>query len=570
MAAAKYLSLLGIIVSAWPAWAEWQIGTTTETVRFLREDPPGDAAEVSLFAARNEWRGFQILMRSDQAIAGISVVAGDLFGPNGSVLPASAARLYRQHQFELTAASARNDQFRAGWYPDALIPAVHPLTGAPLGPARYAAMPLDLPAGETHGFWVDLFVPPDAAAGTYRGVYRLAAEGGATAEIPVTLTVWDFALPDTPSVRTAFGSPADRMRAYYKKRSRAGKEEPPSDWVAVDEQCAALVSEHRINATPPRQWLVPVEQPNGTFRIPEENLRSLRDFVDRYHLNAIQTPHPSSAVRDPAAERDRLVAWLAAWDAAAEALDRPNVVFYTYLKDEPNDAEAYRYVQTWGRAIREFRSALRVLVVEQTWTQDPAWGDLYGAVDIWCPLFCLHRPESAMERIALGETVWTYTALCQGGRPTPWWQIDFPLLHYRVPLWMAWNDRMQGILYWGGMTYWDQTEDPWTDSWTYGRQSEGKSRVYNGEGTLAYPARPVGYEGIVPSLRLKALRDGIQDYEYLALLERAGRRAEAEAIVRELTTSFVDWQPDPAAYDRARQRLALLSQQVSKQGPPKQ
>jgi len=564
MAAAKYLALLGIILSAWPARAEWRIGTTTDTVRVLRDDVPGETVEVRLFAARNECRGFQILMRSDQPLTAVALEAGDLLGPNGNVLPGAAARLYRQHQFELTAGSVRNDRFRAGWYPDALIPVLHPLTGTPLGPARYAAVPFDLPAAQTHGFWVDLFVPGDAPAGTYRGVYRLTAEGVTAAEIPVTLTVWDFALPEVPTVQTALGSPADRMRGYYQKRSRAGKEEPPSDWAAVEEQCAALVSEHRINATPPRQWLIPVERPDGTFRIPEENLAALREFVDRYHVNAVQTPHPSSAIQDPTAERDRLGAWLAAWDAAAQALDRPNVVFYTYLKDEPNDAEAYHYVQMWGGAIREFRSALKVLVVEQTWTQDPAWGDLYGAVDIWCPLFCLHRQESALERLALGETVWTYTALCQGARTTPWWQIDFPLLHYRVPLWMAWNDRMSGILYWGGMSYWDQTEDPWTDPWTYGRQSEGKGRVYNGEGTLVYPARPVGYEGIVPSLRLKALRDGIQDYEYLAMLERTGRRAEAEAIVRELTTSFFDWNPDPAAYERARLRLAELLQRAER------
>lgn len=562
MTAAKYFALLGIMLSAWPVQAELRVWTTTATVRVLRDDPPGDTAEVRLFAARNEWRGFQILMRSDRPIAGISVAAGDLSGPNGSILPRTAARLYRQHQFELTAASPRNDRFHAGWYPDALIPVFHPLTGAPLEPARYAAMPFDLPAEQTHGFWIDLFVPRDAAAGTYRGVYRLTAEGQATIEIPVSLTVWNFALPDVPTVQTALGSPADRMRGYYQKRARAGKEEPPSDWAEVEEQCAALVSEHRINATPPRQWLIPVEQPDGSFRIPEDRLGLLRDFVDRYHVNAVQTPHPSSVIKDPAAERDRLGAWLAAWDAAAQALDRPNVVFYTYLKDEPNDAEAYQYVQTWGRAIKDFRSALKVLVVEQTWTQDAAWGDLYGAVDIWCPLFCLHRPESALERLALGETVWTYTALCQGARPTPWWQIDFPLLHYRVPLWMAWNDRMRGILYWGGMAYWDQTNDPWTDPWTYGRRSDGTSRVYNGEGTLVYPAGPAGYEGIVPSLRLKALRDGIQDYEYLAMLERAGQRADAEAIVRELTTSFFAWNPDPSVYDQARQRTAEILQQI--------
>jgi hypothetical protein len=71
---------------------------------------------------------------------------------------------------------------------------------------------------------------------------------------------------------------------------------------------------------------------------------ALRQFVDRYHVNAVPIVHPSSAV-----------------------------------------------------------SVVKVLVVEQTKTQDPAWGDLYGAIDIWCPLFPLHDPETAAQRMALGE-----------------------------------------------------------------------------------------------------------------------------------------------------------------------
>ncbi len=550
--------LVVIALAGWiaQAKAELQVWTTTHTVRVLREDPATGGRDVRLMLARNEWRGFQVLVRSDAGVKALRLEAGELRGPGGAILPAAAARLYRQHQMELTVSSPRNKDFRPGWYPDPLIPAAHPLSGQPLAGGRYTAMPFDLPAGQTHGFYVDLYVPPQTPAGTYRGTYRLIGAGSARVEIPVTVEVWDFALPETPTVQTALGSPADRMRSYYQRRSGTKKGLAPADWSAVEAQCAALLSEHRINATPPRDLVRPVEQADGSFRIPSEKITALRQFVDRYHVNAIQTPHPSSVVRDPVAQADRLRAWLAAWDAAAKELDRPQVVFYTYLKDEPNDAEAYRYVQTWGRAIRQARSALKVLVVEQTWTQDPAWGDLYGAVDIWCPLFCLHKQDSAAKRLALGETVWTYTALCQGKEPTPWWQIDFPLLHYRVPLWMAWNDQMRGILYWGGMSYWDQTEDPWTDPKTYGRRRGAKGPVYNGEGTLVYPARPVGYEGIVPSLRLKALRDGIEDYEYLAILQRAGLSAEAKNVSRRVTTSFFQWDPDPAAYDQARAELA--------------
>ncbi len=220
-------------------------------------------------------------------------------------------------------------------------------------------------------------------------------------------------------------------------------------------------------------------------------------------------------------------------------------------------------MQEWGRAVRAAKSVVKVLVVEQPWTEpgqsgaDSAW----GAVDIWCPRFSPHRQESAAKRRALGETIWTYTALCQGP-PTPWWHIDSPLLNYRVRAWMAWRGGMKGLLYWGGMSYWSRTEDPWTQAPFYtgnDRPQQGqKGIVFQGEGSLVYPAREVGYDGVVPTIRLKALRDAIEDYEYLAILQRLGKAAEAQKVVRSLTESFFQWNKDPVAYEKARAELATM------------
>lgn len=539
------------------AHAGWQVWTTTETRRVLREDPAEKSTAVRLACARNEWRGFQVLVRSDVALRGIRIEPGDLIGPDGAVLASSQSRLFRQHQLHLIDPSYRNDTFRPGWYPDALIPAAHPVTGEPLPGARFVAMPFDLPAEQTQGFWVDLYVPLGAKPGEYRGTYQVRSAEGQSAEIPVVLTVWDFELPQTPTMKTEFGSPAHNLRAYYENRAEAGKAKKLVDEDAAYLQVSQLLSEHRFNATP-KVGLTPQAQPDGTFRIPFEQIRSLRDFVDRFHVNAVATPHPNQAVKDPEAESQRLGAWLAAWDRAAAELDRPNVLFYTYLLDEPNDEQAYRYVQKWGRAIRQFKSTLKVLVVEQTLTQDTKWGDLNGAIDIWCPLFCLHDEATAAQRRGVGETVWTYTALCQGEKMSPWWQTDFLLLHYRVPSWIAWRYRMRGLLYWGSMSVWNIVDDPWTEPGTYDLRKREKGPLYNGEGSLLYPGRDVGYEGVAPSLRLKALRDSIEDYEYLAILERLGQANEAEKIVLPLAESFFRWNSDPRAYDEARAKLAAL------------
>jgi hypothetical protein len=564
---------LALAAPAASAQAELKVWTLTETRHVLRDEPAGAGKDVALQLARNEWRGFQILVRSEEPVKGINVVPGDLAGPDGAVLAAADARLYRQHQMEIKVGTYRNKDFKPGWYPDPLIPFDHPLTRRPLGDAKIKAVPFDLPAGETHGFWVDLYMPADAKPGAYRGAYKVTAAGGLSVEVPVAVTVWDFALPPVPTLRTCFGSPAPRMRGYYKERAKAAKEPEPADWNAVDDQCNELLARHRVNAVPPAGTLVPQEQPDGSFVIPPDQVMFLRMFADNYHINAFQTAHPSSAVKDPEREKDKLEAWLRAYDAAAAQLDRPHVLLYTYLKDEPNDKEAYAYVRAWGEPILEHKGALKVLVTEQAKTQNTTWGDLIGAVNVWCPLMSLFDPSQEGDgwRLVHSESVWIYTALCQG-EPTPWWHIDWPLLNYRATSWIAYKSKVTGLLYWGGMAYWKEADDPWTDPWTYGHGKGGeKGLVYNGEGTLVYPGRPCGFDGVVPSLRLKALRDGIEDYEYMAMLRRGRGSGAAADILQPLAASWFQWEKNPAAYDKARAALAerLLTGRRPPAPPPR-
>ena len=166
-----------VLVCAWlmcqDATAGWQVWTVAQTRRVLRDELPSGGASVQLSAARNEWESFQILSRADEPVKGVRIQPADLVGPHSAVLRAADARLYRQHQFHLTVPTYRNTEFRPGWYPDALIPDRHPLTGKPLGGARLTAMPFDLPEGQTHGFWVDLYVPPGAEPGQYLSLIHI-------------------------------------------------------------------------------------------------------------------------------------------------------------------------------------------------------------------------------------------------------------------------------------------------------------------------------------------------------------------------------------------------------------
>jgi len=530
---------------------------TTSTVRICRGTgfPTRPMQEVNLAAARNEWVSFQVFVRSDRPLRGVAIDLSSLKSDGGEI-DSDAVRVYREYQLELKEPTYRNDAFQPDWYPDPLIPQKHPFTGETLSKARFVALPFDLPANETHGFWVDVFVSRDKSPGIYRGTVRVVSQEGEFAAMPVNLEVWDFTLPRFPALVTALGSPAARMRDYYAKRAKAGIEAEPTDWAAVERQCALLAREHRINAYPPADWFQ-LERKGDSFELPAERIQQLRNWIDTYNVNAIQVPSPVGIVKDPQENRQVLQAWARAWDQAIGAINRPHVVYFIYLKDEPNDPEAYEFVRLWGKAIRETKTKVKVMVVEQTLTQNPDWGDLYGAVDIWCSLFPLYDEPTARKRQELGEIMWAYTALCQA-KKTPWWHIDYPLLHYRLPCWMSYRYDIKGLLYWGGMSHWSQVEDPWVDPRTYRPGRSDRPLIYNGEGTLVYPARPCGYDGIVPSLRLKALRDGIEDFDYFAILQQAGRGDQALEIVRRLTPSWFAWDPEPEAYEQARRELASL------------
>jgi hypothetical protein len=112
-------------------------------------------------------------------------------------------------------------------------------------------------------------------------------------------------------------------------------------------------------------------------------------------------------------------------------------------------------------------------------------------------------------------------------------------------------NRVNGFLYFQA-TRWCQVTDPWTDTRTF----DAGSYVLNGEGSLFYPGNAVGYNGPVASARLKVLRDGMEDYEYIKLLATVGGTGVADSIARTVGTTFRSWSHDAATLLTARETLA--------------
>jgi hypothetical protein len=223
---------------------------------------------------------------------------------------------------------------------------------------------------------------------------------------------------------------------------------------------------------------------------------------------------------------------------------------YVYVADEPSSQEAYDDVRARSKFVREVVPGLKVLCTKGPQVQNPPWGSLVGSVDIWAPLWPMFEHEAVKKRRAAGEEIWSYTALCQGRPDTPFWQLDFPLLNYRIPMWISWRFDITGLLYWT-TTNWSSTRDVWTNPLTYGDQ-------YNMEGSLLYPGADVGVQGFITSIRLKQIREGLEDYEYLTILSQRRSRAEAETIVRKIARSWHDWDTDAKHLLRARAEIARL------------
>lgn len=524
--AAIILCLLGKAQSAtvWVA-SPWE--------HVLRDSPPGSQTSAELWTAANEYEPFRIVVTAGpDGLANVTVVAEPLVG-NETTIGVEHISLFREHYIHIFEPSYASTA-PTGWYPDALIPFADPNDSPNRGSAKYRAVPFDVPPNANQGIWVDVYVPANTPPGEYSGRLVVTADRVEIAQVPVRVTVWPFALPDTIAMRSNFGGLERRVAQAH------GLNVNSEDFRRVEDRYIDTMLRHRcIPSSLGPIW--PAWTPEGGIDDTHSGER-LRMMVEDRHVNALQIPF---VYRDEPGKCRAYLRDLAAYLRSKGWLD----LAYIYMHDEPNTAEEYEIVRRQGKLIHEADPGLRRLCTEQTITSNPEWGDLYGYVDIWCPLWGLYDEKTAQQRQALGEEIWSYTALCQCENTNPYWQIDFPPVNFRAPFWTSWHYRIKGFLYWSSV-YWPPEHDPWTRP--HFRDN------YWGEGMLLYPGRDAGIDGPVTSIRLKLIREAMEDFEYMTLASKKGQGAAVDAIVSRLARSFQDWERNPAAYSQARSELARL------------
>ncbi|MEQ3549099.1 glycoside hydrolase domain-containing protein [Pseudonocardia nematodicida] len=460
-----------------------------------------------LAAARGGTDSFQVVVAGGRSgLTGVELEVGELTGPDGAALPASAVTRYREHYVEVTATSpdrsGTNRPGGPGRYADGLIPFVHPDTGEPLdGELRAAGA--EVAPGLNQPYWIDVAVPADAVPGIYEGTWTATADGFRESG-RITLTVSTIQLPARPSLRS----------------------------VVLNWTGRTAVSRELL-----RHKLVPT----SALPDPDDPLSQVVNVAD---VGLFSGADEGRCRLDPPPPVERI-------RAAAAREERSGALLLNYTADEIGGCDdVAESVRAWSRALHEAGVAQLL-----TQAPDPAlFDDGTGrpAVDVWAMLPKQYEddPELVAEARARGAEVWSYNALAQDGY-SPKWLLDFAPIDFRIqPGFLNQQLGLGGILYWRADAW---TDRPWDDVYAYSPDG------YPGEGQLLYPGEQVGIDGgAVPSMRLKWLRDGVEDFELIGLA-RDRDPAGTDAAVRSVARDWQDWSPDPHRLAQARTVLLRLA-----------
>ncbi len=212
---------------------------------------------------------------------------------------------------------------------------------------------------------------------------------------------------------------------------------------------------------------------------------------------------------------------------------------YLYWIDEPRH-EDYDFVREGMETIHEVAPELTRFI-----TENNPGPEIMDVTEIGCPVLAKFDPEKSEKWIAKGRRMWSYL-MTWPKAPHLNLFIDADAINMRMWLWMSYRYQLTGILVWNS-NKWNADgcspsgilQNIWEDPMTYmdgHGMPEGAAAEYgNGDGMFFYPPnrdpnhdRTKYLEGPVPSLRLEILREGIDDYDYLKMLDNFVKKARPD------------------------------------------
>ena len=214
-------------------------------------------------------------------------------------------------------------------------------------------------------------------------------------------------------------------------------------------------------------------------------------------------------------------------------------IYVQHLCDEPVTwtAENYKKLASY---VRQYAPKIKIIEASMC-------SDLAGAIDIWVvqPPHYLKDRKFFQERQKARDETWFYTCCGPNGKYMNRF-VDYPLLDVRLLHWGNFKYGLTGYLHWG-FNFWGKS--PFMDIEPDFQAVPG-GYLPPGDTHIIYP----GKYGPLSSVRLEAMRDGIEDYELLKLLQKKSRK-RAREICDSIVKSFSEYTLDPRAFRKARMRL---------------
>ena len=430
----------------------------------------------------------------------------------------------------------------------------------------FPASALEIEAGKTECFWLDVKVPATTKPGEYRSRVSISADA-MSIELPLLLKVHPVTIPQQCSLLlTNWFSPRPKELGFGD--APAGSD----DWFASVNLLFDSMWEHRQNMfwtplSPP--WIKPITAESGelgfdftlfdawveAFSQPRGGPRKTyiegqpiawRQGYDgrvKARIWRIVNGWPEEAIleADEPAAREGYRRFLLALKQHLKAKDWLQR-FRIHITDEPHGHQLDPYRAIAGY-VREFAPEFRIMEALDV-RDDFEFFEKH--CDVWVPQ--LGRFDQSLDRmlarLSAGKEVWFYTCLFPNGS-YPNRFVDYPLIKTRVLHWINFKWGFTGYLHWG-FNQW-RGGDPLKNL----EPPHGASFLPPGDAWIVYP----GDRQILDSMRHEAMRDGVEDFELLTLLAKEDR-AKADEIAGAIVRSFTDYVRDERAF-RARRRNLL-------------
>ncbi|MBN2090220.1 DUF4091 domain-containing protein [candidate division KSB1 bacterium] len=473
---------------------------------------------IHLSGAKNEILAFQIVLKAIESDFENITLSATHLKSKGGIIESENIKFFNEIYLEVSEPTTQMygspSSLGAGWYPDPLLPLNIENS--------YVPSSFTIHAQEFQIFWIDIYITPETNTGNYSGEIAICQNRKPIQKLPLTITVWDFALSDTTHFKTFFYFGPEQLRTthHVAKNSPAARD---LVWAYMQ-----MAHEHRINLVTD----VGIEDTWNYFDTEWAPFLDGTAFVNGPGKGIGCQLWPTN---------------ISIWDGKDYFQQKAQMVMehfldkgwfdkpFLYVIDEPDEGD-YPEVQKVGAWLDDAPypgNLLPFMLTEQYETK------LVGSVDIWnSPRITQADMKS---RQGSSDRFWTYN----GGEPGSGSQcIDTDGWAMRSWPWIAWKGQREVWHYWDCCYFTDRVNrrgetDVWKNPLTYDQRPKGDVDYGNGDGTLFYPGQQVAYginylPGPISSFRMKALRRGIQDYEYIWMASKIAPKQQIDSIINQV------------------------------------